>query len=242
MEKVLLTIATIFAAGFLAGCPDDDCNDCSCDPSLCDGGGDADADADSDGDVPPQYGNLTVTSTPLQGAAIELDGDPSGQVTDHLFENLVTGAHSVLLSLAGRLVVSDAGELGQPTEVNLATEGTAVNIVLYYDLTGRWKQVESNGAPIDGPEYDMEMVHRNTVPSGISPTNACPETSVVVHGFDPANFLCVEADETLSLCKTHASECGDLSIEGRILDNGRRVEYTKHQLGVDYSAVFTKMD
>jgi hypothetical protein len=262
MTKFLGTMVIVLMVGLTTGCPDDSGDsDADCTPACgsgytcvsgtcvpdggdadADGGadadsdGDADGDADADGDVPT--GSLTVTSTPVQGAAIELDGNPSGEVTNYTFSSIEARTHSILLSLAGRLQVSDTGELYQPTEVNVTQDGTNVNIVLYYDLTGRWQLTEANGSPVtDGEIVDVTM---RGYESGLE--TFCPTTSVWANGFDPLGTLCLEGDDTLSLCKDHASSCGDLSAEGQILDDGRRVEFTKHQLGVDYSAVYTKID
>jgi hypothetical protein len=230
MKKFLGTMAIVLMVGLTTGCPDDtSCSDCSCDPSLCDGGNDADtgADADADSDVPT--GSLTVTSTPVQGATIEIDGSPTGQITNYTFSSLATGAHSVLLSMTGRLAVPDGctGLPCPPASVNVTTTGTDVNIFLGWDLSGSWRR------EVDGEISVLTMVAQ-------PPDDRCPNTWLRVINVDPVGTLCLEGDDTLSLCKTHASSCGDLSAEGRILDNGRRVEFTMHDTGGDYSAVYTK--
>jgi len=134
MKSGMFVLFAIIAAlsGGLQGCGDDDtCADCSCAPSLCDGGdGGGDADADSDGDVPVERcAELQVNSTP-EGARIELDGEPTGQVTSHAFVNLPVGLHTFLLTLDGY----DAA----PAEVIVTTECVPVNITLYPSVEGDW--------------------------------------------------------------------------------------------------------
>ena len=223
-------VFALFLASLSAGLQaclggEDGCEGCECTNSCPDGG-------------PALYGSLAVTSTPVEGAAITLDGTPTGQVTPYTFPNLSAGTHSVLLSFPGRLqdpLGSNCAKLPCPAEVNVTTEGSDVNIILYRDLTGRWRR-ESDGSEVDIVMWDRDQI------LAYPPASACPDTEAVAHNFQPLGALCVEADETLSLCKTRASECGDLWVEGRILEDGRRVEYTKHQNGVDYSAVYRKLD
>jgi hypothetical protein len=47
----------------------------------------------------PNFGGLTITSTPISGAAITLDGKLTEFVTPHTFEMLSSGGHSVALSI-----------------------------------------------------------------------------------------------------------------------------------------------
>jgi hypothetical protein len=239
----MVAMITILALGalFTTGCPDgsgDSDADCTpacgsgytCVSGTCvpgdadadaDGGADADsdgdADGDADGDVPVQYGDLTVTSTPVQGATIEIDGSPTGQITNYTFSSLATGAHSVLLSLAGRLAVPDGCTAlpCPPASVNVTTTGTDVNIFLGWDLSGSWRR------EVDGEIIDFTMVVQ-------PPDDRCPDTWLRVINVDPIGTLCLEGDDSLSLCNTRASSCGTEWTEGQILDNGRRVEITDH--------------
>jgi hypothetical protein len=120
--------------------------------------------------------------------------------------------------------------------VNITTEGAPVNIVLYRDLTGRWRR-ES-----DGEERDVEMREVTLV-------YGCPDTPLYANGFSPLGSLCVEADDTLSLCKTHAPECdtwidnGDYG-RGWISPDGRQVEITGYvpRTGRTWSDVYVRVD
>jgi len=159
--------------------------------------------------VPVEYGSLTVTSSPVSGAAITLDGAPTGEVTPHTFTNLIVGEHSVLLSYSGRM------QYPSPFTVGVTTSGTDVNIVLYRDLTGRWRS-ESDGLI---STWEMRVWE---------PDAQCPDGGLQVWGVQPVGRLCVEADDTLSLCKTHASECDGRWTEGQILEDGQRVEFTNY--------------
>jgi hypothetical protein len=87
------------------------------------------------------------------------------------------------------------------------------------DLSGRWRR-ES-----DGLETEVTM-------ESIPPNVFCPDTRLSARGFYPAGVLCLEADESLTLCKTHAIECGEGSAEGFVLDNGGRVEFTTYPNGI----------
>ncbi len=227
MVVVAILVLLAMTAG-MTGCPDDDtCNDCSCDPSLCDPDSDTDSDADADSDVPAQYGSLTVTSTPVSGAAIELDHTPSGEVTDYTFSSIEARTHSVLLSMTGRLAVPDGcTELPcPPASVDVTTTGTDVNIFLGWDLGGSWRWEGTTD------NYDFTMVVQ-------PPDDRCPDTWLRVIGVQPAGTLCLEADDTLSLCKTRA--CGDEWAEGTILNNGQRVELTHHISLGDLSVAYTR--
>jgi hypothetical protein len=217
---VLFVIFACLSAGIQA-CDGDGTNqdaDACCDNDVQPDGND-DVDSDADGETPVEYGNLIVTSVPVQGADIELDRTPSDRVTNYTFENLVTGAHSVLLSLAGRLQVSDTGELNQPTEVNVTRDGTNVNIVLYWDVTGNWHNADTS-APVT-----LEMWNRNRI-TGWLPTDVCPDTVVVIHGLEATGAVCVEEDGSLSLCKNDASGCDGYRAEGNISPDGQRLEFT----------------
>jgi hypothetical protein len=159
---------------------------------------------------------VTATAAGAEvNADINLNGNPTGYQTPHTFTSLPVGAHSVLLSYPGRL------QAPNPAEVNITTEGAPVNIVLYRDLTGRWRR-ES-----DGEEMDVRMIY--------APRDyGCPDTEVSAGPFQPLGSLCVEADDTLSLCKTHAPECAGYWAEGRLLSDGRRVEFCELRVGMHY--------
>ena len=235
MKKVLWTIATIFAAaGFLTGCPDDDgCTECSCDPSLCDGGGDADADADGDGTAGRGY--LTVRSLPsaTAGAAVLVDGTEEC-ATDCMDLELNSGSHTVLLSLAG-WVDAPALPMGVPRTAEIVNENTTdLTVLLGRDLAGSWRD-EATGTVVE-----VTMAHRNSI-TIIAPTSACPDTEIFAHGFAPINIFCVEG-ESLSLCKNHASECGTNFAEGFVSGDGRRVEFTEYGTGIPNSYVYVKVD
>jgi hypothetical protein len=111
------------------------------------------------------------------------------------------------------------------------TSGSVVRHRLERDLTGRWRR------QADGHEEDVTI--QNT-PPWPCPSLASPDSCVSAGPFRPLGGLYIEG-ETLTLCKTHDPECEDLWAEGRILDDGWRVEYTKYQRGVEYSAVYLKI-
>lgn len=76
-SRSFVLFATLFV---FAGCADDDdvCTDCSCDPSLCDGGGDADADggdADADADGGPDDGDADAEFTDDSPAYPSVEGE-----------------------------------------------------------------------------------------------------------------------------------------------------------------------
>ncbi len=216
-----------FLAFFLSACGDGGtCNDCSCNPSLCDGGG---GDGDDGGGDTTQYGSLTVTATAAgveANADINLDGQPSGFQTPHTFENLLVGMHSVLLSYPGRL------QAPSPMEVNVTQEGTDVNIILYRDLTGKWRR-EGDGIEVNVVMQILESSDRY----------ACPDTPTFAGPYQPLSGLCVEADDSLSLCKTHASECTAYVEGGQITEDGRRVEFQiDYGLGPNPPIIYRRVD
>jgi hypothetical protein len=106
---------------------------------ACDGteDGNQDADACCDGDVQPDtnpdgevaLATLTVESTPVSGASVELNGTPTGEVTPHSFEKAV-GHYTIQLALADY----DAA----PKEADLPAEGTTVVIELFPSVEGDW--------------------------------------------------------------------------------------------------------
>jgi hypothetical protein len=189
--------------------------DTCCDGVQPDGQSDSDADADTIGDdTPVQYGSLTVSSTPVQGAAIELDGDPTSQVTNYTFPNVEARTHSVLLSLAGRLPVPDGCTAlpCPPASADVTMAGADVNIILYRDIPARWREETL------GTEYDVVIKPSDPV--------ACPTTPMAVGRFDAIGLLCIEADDTVSYCKTHDPACAGDWAEGQILEDGQRLEFT----------------
>ncbi len=209
-EKLVLFMFVATLSGGLQGCGDDDV--CTGDPCECEGICPDGGDADADGDTPVQYGSLTVTATAAGvevNADINLDGSPTDFQTPHTFDSLPVGTHSILLSYTGRL------QAPSPTEVTITTAGTNVNIALYRDQAGRWRE-ETYGYE---DNYWMEIT---------PPDYRCPETWVRILNVNPIGTLCVEANDSLSLCKTRASECEGLWAEGRILSDGQRMEATLH--------------
>jgi hypothetical protein len=165
---------------------------------------------------------------PVPAENVEINGaaDPRCSTTPCEID-LPVGSHNIHLSAMGRL------HLPNPVTASLPQEGASVNIFLGYNLAGRWRR-ES-----DGLEVDVEMWHRDRI-LAYPPTAACPDTELVVHGFSPLGAICLDHDDTLSLCKTHAPECGGNSAQGRILENGRRVEFCENTCFVTY--VYTKVD
>jgi hypothetical protein len=224
-------VLVLSAAGFMTGCPDDDdCTECWCDPAYCDGGGDADADGDA-----TTTAHLTVTSVPVPAESVEINGatDPHCSTTPCELD-LPVRSHDIHLSATGRLHLPD------PVTVNLPPEGAEVNIFLGWNLAGRWQREN------DGRELTTEMWHRDRI-TAFPPTAACPDTELVAHGFSPLGAICLEHDDTLSLCKTHASECiNDAGwVEGTISPDGRRVEFTHHwetPTPGEQTFVYTKID
>lgn len=218
-------ILALMAAGFTTGCPDDDaCTECWCDPAYCTDGGDADGDAAT-------TGHLTVTSVPVPAESVEINGavDPRCSTTPCELD-LPVRSHDIHLSATGRLHLPD------PVEVNLPPEGTEVNIFLGWDLTGTWQDSFGN--------VTVEMWHRSRI-TGWPPASVCPNTELVAHGFDPLGAICLEHDDTLSLCRDHASDCGGNWAEGTISPDGRQVTFTHHwetPTPGEQTFVYTKLD
>jgi hypothetical protein len=226
---VLFAIVATLLGGLQACGDDDTCTECWCDPAYCDGG---DADADADGDA-ATTAHLTVTSVPVPAESVEINGatDPLCSATPCELD-LPVRSHDIHLSATGRLHLPD------PVTVNLPPEGIEVNIFLGWDLTGRWQRGS------DGREVTVEMWHRDRIMAW-PPTTACPYTELVVHGFSPLGAICLEHDDTLSLCRDHTSECGGDWAEGQILDSGRRVQFTHHwetPTPGEQTFIYTKLD
>lgn len=247
--SVLFVFATL-AFGLTTGCPDDDtCTDCSCDPTLCDGGdadadngadADADADSDADGDVPTttlhvETWTLSSDGTPrdLPGADAEVDGQ---HCTTPCNLEVQTGTRHLSLTLSGWV------QGPNPLEMSVATDSVTVNGIptsivevsgltlrhrLDHDLRGTW-QAESGGSPdtwVQDPHFDFQ----------------CPDSWVQVGPVQPQGALCVEG-ETVSLCKTHAAGCSDYVENGQISADGQRVEFTVKRDGdPDYHVIYHKM-
>jgi hypothetical protein len=234
---VTLTLSALLAMTMLCwACGGDGTEtdaDACCDADVQpDGNDDVDSDADTIGDdTPVQYGSLAVTSTPVQGAAIELDGDPSGQRTDYTFPNVEARTHSVLLSLTGRLAVPDGCTAlpCPPASVDVTTAGTDVNTFLGWNLAGNWE----NQADHMVDPWTMQIW---------GPDAQCPEGGLQVWGIDSVGRLCLEPDDTLTLCKTHAAECDAWVDNGQILNSGQRVQFTVHAVatGLEQTLTYVK--
>jgi hypothetical protein len=124
----------------------------------CDGteDGHPDADACCDADVQPDQGpdgevalaTLTVESTPVSGASIELNGTPTGEVTPHSFEKAV-GHYTIQLTLAEW----DAA----PEETDLPAEGTTITVTLYPSVEGTWGLTYRNSETGMEGHYTLDL-------------------------------------------------------------------------------------
>lgn len=123
---------------------------------ACDGDGtETDADACCDAEVidgqddgEAVLATLTVESTPVSGATIELNGTDTGEVTPHSFEKAV-GHYTVQLTLADY----DAA----PKEVDLPAEGTTVTITLYPSVEGTWDLTYRNSETGMEGHYTLDL-------------------------------------------------------------------------------------
>ena len=124
---------------------------------ACDGDGtnqdadtccDADVPTDQDGGEVEHCAALEVSSIPA-GAAIELDSEPTGEVTPHTFTDVSVGLHTFLLSLDGY----DAA----PEEVNVTTECAPVNVTLYPSVEGEWDLTYRNSETGAEGHYTLDL-------------------------------------------------------------------------------------
>ncbi len=235
----------------LSGCGGDDDDTCpSGDPcecyGICPDGRDADADADGDGgdDGTPatavlhiETWTLSPDGTPrdLPGAQAEVDGVHCTTPCDL---ELPTGNHDLFLSMPGwvqgpnplpfSLTTESVVVNGIPTSI-VDVSGLTVRHRLDRRLEGRYRR-ESDGLEVSVTFYPATRLGY-----------MCPESFSGAGPFQPLGSLCIEG-ETLSLCKTHASECGTSFAEGQILEDGRRVEFTSYHTGIPNSYVYLKVD
>lgn len=161
-------------------------------------------------------GSMTIISMPVEDAEIILNEEETGHRTPQTFHNLSLGLHQIELKLAGRRQadIPLAVSLTAKEEDSDTPQLLNVEIFLYRELSGGWK--DESGARV---EAEMEIVTEEY-------EYLCPDTPLSVRGFDPVGSLCVEKDDTLSLCKTHDAKCGEQFAQGRIADDGNVVEFT----------------
>jgi len=233
-----LFLASLSAGLLSCGGGEDGCEGCECTNSCPDGGGGDAAGAK----VPLRVETWTLSSdgTPrdLPGAEVRLDSEtePSRCATPCDLE-VPAGAHRLYLALAGWV------QGPYPLEVNLSATGASVNQIpasivevagstvrhrLDRRLEGRYRR-ESDGYEDDVVFYTATRLAYN-----------CPETFSAAGPFQPLGSLCIEG-ETLSLCKTRASECTS-TAEGQILEEGRRVEFTTYYTGIPNTFVYLRID
>lgn len=125
---------------------------------ACDGteDGNQDADACCDADIQPDQdpdgevalATLTVESTPVSDASIELNGTPTGEVTPHSFEKAV-GHYTIQITLADY----DAA----PEEVDLPVEGATVTIELFPSVEGEWDLTYRNSETGAEGHYTLDL-------------------------------------------------------------------------------------
>lgn len=162
-------------------------------------------------DVMVSYAPLKVTSNldDMGGAEVYLDGVHKGKTPLEL--EVEVGVHELVVNYPGRIQGPDS------TEVEVVENGSEVHVVMYYDLTGKWRR-ESDGKIDEVAIFPVRPIDKN----------GCPDANLAAGPFSPFGGLCLEADDSLSLCKYHA-KCPPTATwvtDGKILNNGTRVEYT----------------
>jgi len=133
---VALTLSALLAMTTMWAC--DGTEDGHPDADAC---CDADVPTDQDGGEVEHCAALEVSSIPA-GAAIELDGEPTGKTTPAVLNNVPIGVHTFTLALDGY----DAA----PEEVNITTECGPVNITLYPSVEGEWDATFRNSTGGEG--------------------------------------------------------------------------------------------
>jgi len=135
------------------------------------------------------FGALQVNSTP-DGAAIELDGTATGKVTNHLFDSLAIGSHTLKLTLAEYK--------DWDTTVTIIKDSTlTVNAVLVLK-TG---SIQVNSEP-DGAEIWLDGVDKETVTDALLEEVPIGERIVklVLEGYkDWDTTVTVNEDETTTI-------------------------------------------
>jgi len=178
---------------------------------------------------PLQYGSINVRaflgSEELQGVNIFLDGSDTEQMTAAELTNILVGRHTLSFADDGFIPYEDVA-------VNvLADWQIEATAAMVYDLSGTWVWEETHEL------QEWELFDPQDAPSYLG----CENAAYVV-GARPISF-CLEQDNSLSLCKSRAEECGNAWGAGRVLDGGNRVEYD-HYFYVDdlaWSAVYIRI-
>lgn len=169
---------------------------------------------------PIEFGTIRVTAflgdEEVRGANVFLDGTDTGERTPCELGDVPTGQH--VISLAPR-----TGLMSYDEEIVIEVEADgAINVVgdIVNDLGYTWIDRETR------EEREWEVRSAEEAQSYLG----CGDGLYVVGPRGTA--LCMERDNSLSLCKDRAEECG-MYGEGEVLNEGTRVHFRAYNVWDD---------
>jgi len=163
--------------------------------------------ADGHGTDTMTTGSLTVLCN-VDGAKIVIDGVATGKVTPATVD-IPTGVHTVLVEYEGRLLWNKGDtEFNTPLSVEVnRDQNTDADLVLYYDSTGWWEEVESTSTH----KWKMKID---------GPSDECPDGGPYILSI--AGRLCLDSPTKISICKDKNPNC-DVHGTGEVLEDGMKI-------------------